>query len=58
MLVLKLQTDLENYHYPKVSEMKELYISRVDVVIGFLQTQDIETANKNINWDDVPVVKL
>ena len=38
--------DLENYYYPELSKMKEHYISRVDVVIAFLQKQDIETAHK------------
>lgn len=47
--------DLENYHYPEVSEMKALYISRVDVVIGFLQKQDIETANKILEADFLPL---
>lgn len=46
--------DLENYHYPEVSEMKELYISRVDVVIGFLQKQKIETAHKILEADFLP----
>lgn len=36
--------DLGNDNYPKIIEMKEQYISRVDVVIGFLQKHDIETA--------------
>ena len=48
-------TDLENYYYPEVSKMKELYISRVDVVIGFLQKQDIETAHKILEPDFLPV---
>ena len=48
-------TDLENYYYPEVSKMKELYISRVDVVIGFLQKQDIETANKILEPDFLPL---
>lgn len=47
--------DLENFHYPVVHEMKELYISRVDVVIGFLQKQDIETANKFLEADFLPI---
>ncbi len=37
--------DLGNEHYPTLIEMKELYISRVDIVIGFLQKHDIETAH-------------
>ena len=42
---------LENYHYPKVRKMKALYISRVDVVIKFLQKQDIITAHKILEPD-------
>lgn len=37
--------DLGNTHFPTLIEMKELYISRVDTVIGFLQKHDIETAH-------------
>jgi hypothetical protein len=37
---------LENFHFPKVLKLKEIYISRVDKVIAFLQKQDIETAHK------------
>lgn len=47
--------DLENFHYPAIYEMKELYISRVDVVIGFLQKQDMETANKILKPDFLPI---
>ena len=46
--------DLENYSYPEISEMKELYISRVDLVIGFLQKQTIVTANKILEPDFLP----
>ncbi|BAO56191.1 B12-binding domain-containing radical SAM protein [Nonlabens marinus] len=35
--------------------MKELYISRVDIVIGFLQKQDITTANKILETDFLPL---
>jgi len=35
---------LGNDHFPAIRGMKDLYISRVDVVIGFLQKQDIDTA--------------
>jgi radical SAM superfamily enzyme YgiQ (UPF0313 family) len=38
--------DLKNFSHPTVRKMKALYISRVDVVIGFLQKQDITTANR------------
>jgi len=47
--------DLENYYYPEVSEMKAFYISRVDVVIRFLQKQTIETANKILEADFLPL---
>lgn len=46
---------LENYHYPKVHKMKALYISRVDVVIKFLQKQDIVTAHKILEPDFLPL---
>lgn len=46
---------LENYHYPKVRKMKALYISRVDVVIKFLQKQDVETAHKILESDFLPL---
>ena len=46
--------DLENYHYPLIREMKDLYISRVDVVIGFLQKQDVKTAKKILEADFLP----
>jgi hypothetical protein len=47
--------DLENNHYPLVSSMKALYISRVDTVIGFLQKQDLETAIKILEADFLPL---
>lgn len=47
--------DLGNDHYPHLREMKEQYISRVDVVIGFLQKSDIETANKILEADFLPI---
>lgn len=46
---------LENYHYPKVRKMKTRYISRVDVVIKFLQKQDIITAHKILEPDFLPL---
>jgi radical SAM superfamily enzyme YgiQ (UPF0313 family) len=53
--IFKEAEDLGNYYYPKISEMKELYISRVDVVIGFLQKQDIKTANKILEAHFLPL---
>ncbi len=46
---------LENFQYPKLSKLKELYISRVDVVIAFLQSQDLETARKILKTGFLPV---
>ena len=46
--------DLENYHYPELSKRKEHYISRVDVVLKFLQLQDIETAYKILEAGFLP----
>jgi len=47
--------ELESFHYPEIREMKEIYISRVDLVIGFLQNQDIETATKILEVDFLPL---
>jgi len=53
--IFKEADDLKNYHYPKVRKMKEGYISRVDVVISFLQKQDFETANKILDPNFLPL---
>lgn len=47
--------DLGNDHFPHLREMKEQYISRVDIVIGFLQKHDIETANRILESDFLPI---
>ena len=47
--------ELESFHHPAISEMKEQYISRVDIVIGFLQKQNIETAHKILEPDFLPL---
>jgi len=47
--------DLGNDFYPDMREMKEVYISRVDVVIGFLQKHDIETARTILEADFLPI---
>ncbi len=47
--------DLGNDLYPEMREMKEMYISRVDKVIGFLQKNDIETAHEVLESDFLPV---
>lgn len=38
--------ELKNNLFPEIKKNKEHYISRVDVVIAFLQQQDIDTAHK------------
>ncbi|GEQ85809.1 radical SAM protein [Patiriisocius marinistellae] len=53
--IFKEAADLKNYFYPEISKMKERYISRVDVVIGFLQKQDIETAHKILEPNFLPI---
>jgi radical SAM superfamily enzyme YgiQ (UPF0313 family) len=47
--------ELGNSHYPKLWEMKEQYISRVDQVIRFLQKQDVETAYCILDPEFLPV---
>ncbi|TXD72131.1 B12-binding domain-containing radical SAM protein [Aequorivita antarctica] len=47
--------DLKHYDYPEVRKMKTLYIARVDVVIGFLQKQDLATAHKILEPNFLPV---
>jgi radical SAM superfamily enzyme YgiQ (UPF0313 family) len=47
--------ELGNDYYPNVTEMKEHYISRVDVVVGFLQKQDIKTAHKILEANFLPL---
>jgi hypothetical protein len=53
--VFQEAADLENDHYPLVSKMKAHYISRVDLVLGFLQKQDLETATKILEEDFLPL---
>lgn len=48
-------TDLENYQYPEMSNRKDMYISRVDVVLAFLQKQDIKTANTILEKGFLPL---
>ena len=45
---------LEENQYPIVMSMKKHYISSVDVVIKFLQKQDIETAHHILKADFLP----
>ncbi len=52
--IFKEAEDLGNYQYPAISKMKAHYISTVDVVIGFLQKQDIETAHKILEANFLP----
>ncbi|MGY8915303.1 MAG: radical SAM protein, partial [Flavobacteriales bacterium] len=46
--------DLENNDYPEVRKMKERYIASVDVVIGFLQKQDLKKAHKILETGFLP----
>ena len=52
--MFKEAEDLGNYNYPEVSRMKSLYISRVDVVIGFLQKSDVKTARRILEVNFLP----
>jgi radical SAM superfamily enzyme YgiQ (UPF0313 family) len=52
--IFDVADDLESYHYPELSKMKAQYISRVEVVIAFLQKQDVETAKKILETDFLP----
>lgn len=42
--IFKEAAELGNYNFPEVRKMKKQYISCVDIVIGFLQKNDISTA--------------
>lgn len=53
--IFKEAKALRNFHYPQVSKMKALYISRVDVVINFLQKQDIKTAHQILEPGFLPI---
>jgi len=46
--------DLLSFHHPTVYELKEKYISTVDVVISFLQKEDLETARIILKDDYLP----
>lgn len=52
--IFKEAEDLHNFHFPKVRKMKEIYISRVDNVISFLQKQDIEIAHQILESNFLP----
>lgn len=54
-LIFEEAEELGNNHFPKVKEMKEQYISRVDEVIRFLQKQDIDAAYKILEPDFLPL---
>jgi hypothetical protein len=47
--------DSKHYDYPEVRKMKSKYIACVDVVIGFLQKQDLATAHKILEAGFLPV---
>ncbi|WP_298781104.1 radical SAM protein [uncultured Polaribacter sp.] len=53
--IFKEAEDLKNFYFPKVRKMKEAYISNVDIVISFLQKQDIDTANKILKPNFLPL---
>ncbi len=53
--IFKEAKALKNFHYPEVSSMKALYISRVDVVIGFLQKENIHTAHQILETGFLPI---
>ncbi|MFN1836039.1 B12-binding domain-containing radical SAM protein [Balneola sp. MJW-20] len=46
--------DLGNDHFPELAERKEQYISRVDLVIDFLQKNDPESAHVILEEDFLP----
>ena len=52
--MFKEAEDIGNYNYPEVSRMKSLYISRVDVVIDFLQKSDVKTARRILEVNFLP----
>ncbi|MGJ8666615.1 MAG: B12-binding domain-containing radical SAM protein [Patiriisocius sp.] len=53
--IFKEAADLKNHFFPEVSYKKEHYIKSVDVVISFLQKQDIKTAHKILAPQFLPV---
>lgn len=52
--IFKEAKDLGNHHYADLAKMKHAYISRIDVVIGFLQTPDLETAHRILEEGFLP----
>lgn len=46
--------ELGSFNFPEIRKMKAHYISRVDVVIGFLQKQDIDTARRILGAGFLP----
>ncbi len=53
--IFKEAQDLGNFQYPQIQEKKEAYIARVDVVIAFLQKQDIDTAKTILGAGFLPI---
>ncbi|MFT7343859.1 MAG: hypothetical protein ACI9XP_000435 [Lentimonas sp.] len=53
--IFKEAKELNNKHYSELTKNKELYILRVDLVIGFLQKQDIKTANNILEEGFLPI---
>ena len=53
--IFKEAQELGNYYFSSVRKMREHYISRLDLVIGFLQKQDIQTAYKILESGFLPI---
>ncbi|MFT5986405.1 MAG: hypothetical protein ACI825_001908 [Planctomycetota bacterium] len=53
--VFKEAQNLGNHEYPHIHKMRAQYISRVDLVIGFLQKQDLETAHRILGVGFLPI---
>ncbi|MGB0402922.1 MAG: B12-binding domain-containing radical SAM protein [Salibacteraceae bacterium] len=47
--------ELGHNHYPAITKRKEHYISRVDLIVGFLQKHNFETANKILEPGFLPL---
>jgi len=54
-LVFQEAIDLDSYQFPEIQENKKAYISKVDIVIAFLQKQNIETAHKILTPNFLPI---
>ena len=52
--IFKEAEEMGNFEFSSVRKMKKLYISRVDVVIPFLQKQDVVTAKRILEPNFLP----